>query len=177
MRRPLVRLALAAVLLALGACASMPLSTLWKLSQFGPDDLLRIEPSQLRVAAATAEGVRPDAGQTTLVVDLVARDGSKRSIELALQEASGEIAPAQKRAWTIARPTTASERRLAELRDELRANPDAEPDSVAIHVNVMIHERPAQDVRTLHLHVAIKLAAGEPWLSLFEGLPLPIDAQ
>lgn len=60
----------------LGACASVPLGTMWKLRDFGPEELARLDPAQLRIATRIEPGaIQLDPGQMALRITLVRHDG------------------------------------------------------------------------------------------------------
>lgn len=48
------------VVLALSACSAVPLSTMWKMRSFGPEDFGRIQPDQLRVKILLPQGFTLD---------------------------------------------------------------------------------------------------------------------
>lgn len=176
--RAAIRFAALTCGLALAAgCVSVPLSTLWKMRRFGPQDLLQLDPAALRVAATTAEGVQPDPAKTTLRIGLVEKDGSKRTLNLALEEAEREAPPDAVLAWTILKADAASSRVLLELRDSLRAHPEAMPRSASLDVDVFMKERPAAAIKTLHLHVSLRLGTDQAWLPLFDGVAVPVGAR
>lgn len=177
-RRRAIRFAALTCGLALvGGCVSVPLSTLWKMRNFGPQDLLQLDPAALRVAATTAEGVQPDPAKTTLRIGLVEKDGSKRTLNLALEEAGHEAPPDATLPWTVLRTDAASSRVLLELRDSLRAHPEAMPKNASIDVDVFMKERPAAEVKTLHLHVSLRLGADQAWMPLFDGVAIPVGSR
>lgn len=173
--RAAIRFAALACGLALaGGCVSVPLSTLWKMRDFGPQDLLQLDPAALRVAATTAEGVQPDPAKTRLRIGIIEKDGTKRVLDLALEEAKHETPPDVALAWTILRTDAASSKVLLELRDALRAQPEAMPKSASVDVDIFMKERPAAEVKTLHLHVSLRLGADQAWMPLFDGVAIPV---
>ena len=174
-RRDAFRGAVLACGLALaGGCVSVPLSTLWKMRDFGPQELLQLDPAALRVAATTAEGVQPDPAKTRLRIGIVEKDGAKRVLDLALEEAKHETPPDAALAWTILKTDAASSKILLDLRDALRAHPEAMPKGASIDVDVFMKDRPAAEVKTLHLYVSLRLGADQAWMPLFDGVAIPV---
>lgn len=73
--RARVRCALVVVLASLvTACASVPMGTMWKMRNVGPEQLARLDPAQIRVATRIEpDGLRIAAGKTVLQLTLTLR--------------------------------------------------------------------------------------------------------
>ena len=68
------RRALLALAALVAGCTSVPLSTMWRLRNFGPDQLLALEPTELRAAARVDR--RAVMKNTTIVLEIRPADGS-----------------------------------------------------------------------------------------------------
>lgn len=147
------------------------------MRSFGPQDLLQLDPAALRVAATTAEGVQPDPAKTRLRIGIVEKDGAKRTLDLTLAEASSDAPPDTALSWTILKADEKSAKILLELRDSLRAHPEAMPTGASIDVDVFMRDRPAAGVNTLHLHVSLRLGADQAWMPLFDGVAIPVGSK
>lgn len=99
-RRALLALALAAT-----GCTSIPVSTLWRLRNFGPEQLFALDPAQLRAAARV--DARASMKNVTIAIEVQPPDGSaKRSyllpLEQPIQDPRLERAPADRRWFAFA---------------------------------------------------------------------------
>jgi hypothetical protein len=72
-RRALLALAVATVA---AGCTSVPVSTLWRLRSFGPDQLFALDPKDLRAAARVDS--RATIQRVTLTLDIEPPDGAAR---------------------------------------------------------------------------------------------------
>lgn len=99
------RRALLAVAIALAGCTSIPVSTLWRLRNFGPEQLLALDPTLLRAAARV--DARAAMKNVTIAIDVEPPDGSaRRSYVLPLEQPVPdprlERAPADRRWFAFA---------------------------------------------------------------------------
>ncbi len=79
------RRAFLAAAAALAGCTSVPLSTLWRLRNFGPEQLFALDPADLRAAARVDARARMKSA--TILVEVKAADGSAlRVYQLPLEQ-------------------------------------------------------------------------------------------
>lgn len=74
----------------LGACASVPLGTMWKLRHFGPEELARVDPAQVRIATRIEPGnLQLDPAQVALRITLQGHDGGSEVHAFGVEEVHG----------------------------------------------------------------------------------------
>jgi hypothetical protein len=76
--RRICMLAIAALATMLSACASIPLTTMWKLRSFSAQDLKALNPADIRVVVKAPEQLRFEPNQTTLDVNLTPRETQEK---------------------------------------------------------------------------------------------------
>ena len=98
------RALLLAALLGAG-CTSIPVSTLWRLRNFGPEQLFALDPTQLRAAARV--DARALMKNVTISIDVQSSDGSARRayvlpLEQPIQDARLDRPPVDRRWFAFA---------------------------------------------------------------------------
>jgi hypothetical protein len=79
--RASIRLFLAIILTALlSACASIPLSTMWKLRSFDGKDLQALNPTDIRVVVKLPKKLQFKPDQTTLDITVVPKDPNQETL-------------------------------------------------------------------------------------------------
>ncbi len=119
------RVLLSAVFLLLGGCASIPLSTLWKLRGIGIDDLVAMEPADLRAALwlEPQVPVSPDSVRLSLSLDRAGGGRDQHVFGLEPARGTGPIdADKVYRPWQL---DPDGRRALAAVQRQLRAARDA----------------------------------------------------
>ena len=175
-----IRAALAASLLLLGACASVPLTTMWRMRDFGPADVAAIEPDALRMAThMEPAGLRVDPARATLTFELAPRGGGEveRHV-LQLREASvgpDDLVPAGDDDWQIFRltPESAAALRAAAA----RVGPGMEKDYSGATFKVNFHfvdDAALAGADSLRATVRLVLAADQSAFTLLDGVRIPI---
>ncbi len=79
-RYRLVAIAWACALLALAGCSSIPLSTMWKMRSFGPDDFAKIQPADMRVKVQVPPGCGLDFKEKPPRLDFTIESGGKTTV-------------------------------------------------------------------------------------------------
>lgn len=128
----------------LGGCAGVPWSTLWRMRDFGPADLVRLDPAHLRAAVQLPVAVDLKNGVTTLAIGLTRKDGGKKKFVLPLRRvAEGRavdpgLPPAgDSRHWLLFRLTAEGVQSFRHLQDELHAGADAYREAViSVHFDL-----------------------------------------
>jgi hypothetical protein len=117
--------------LFLGACASVPLKTAWKLRKLTPETLLEIEPADVRAAVELDRRIDLDVSRTSLSVTFVAKEGTDKQLAIPLRSlATGDrVAPELPEAppgryWTILELTTEGRDRMVEVQEIARDHLD-----------------------------------------------------
>src|SRR5690606_37189137 len=78
-----------AACLALAACASIPLGTLWKLRSLDENTLVQLEPSDLRAALSLASAVAVEPGSVKLSLELDREGAGPESHAFGLEPGTG----------------------------------------------------------------------------------------
>ena len=104
--RGVATLAIALVLaVGLAGCASIPLSTIWKMRNFSAASLAAIDPAQVRVGVLVEPGSgRIDPGKSTLQVTLTPKEGAPEVHRFGLQRArvqGGAVVPGGDPRWQV----------------------------------------------------------------------------
>jgi hypothetical protein len=99
------RRALLALVALTAGCTSVPIATLWRLRNFGPDQLFALDPTELRAAARVDS--RATMRNVTISVDVEPNDGATRRayvipLEQPASDARLERAPADRRWYAFA---------------------------------------------------------------------------
>jgi hypothetical protein len=111
------RRALLGLTLLAAGCTSIPVSTLWRLRNFGPEQLFALDPMQLRAAARVDS--RALMKNVTIAIDVQSADGSTRRayvlpLEQPVQDPRLERAPVDRRwfAFALSKPGLAEYERI-----------------------------------------------------------------
>lgn len=164
--------------LALSACASIPLSTLWALREFGPEDLAAVEPADVRVATLVEPAVGDiDPAKSHLKLTLTPREGPPEVHLFGLRLSrvqGGPVVPAGDPRWQVFELDDAGLVAMRKVKPRLA---DLESDYRAWALNVSMQgfdEVPAQ-VEALHLSVRVQLADDQAPLTLFDRAEIPME--
>lgn len=172
---------LCALLAVLAGCASIPLSTMWRLRNFGPEQLAAIDPGALRVAVRMEpDWVSLDPSTTFLALRLVPHEGEEEHHHWPLQEASAAmpgLVPAGESGWQLLRLTPAAAASVDALRPALEAGKDA---YAGAEFRVQLGMAEPDRVGTLdavYLTVRLALAADQDAFTLVQRMRLPVEAR
>jgi hypothetical protein len=174
----LVRVAALAVVASLAACASMPLSTLARMSRLDAATLATLDGADLRVRVSLPEGYVLDAAGSRLALRL-SGGGVTRESAFAMQQestASRHVSrgllggTAAVTAYEL-RLTPASRRELAMVQQSIRDRPVSDVD---VDVRVALSTAP-KDATATTVWVDIALSPQEGYFPLVEAGTLPLD--
>jgi len=166
MRRRHVVLGASAMLL--GACSSVPLSTMWKFARFDRDAFLAIDPAQLRAAALT--DARATMKDVTIRVTLTAKEGAPREGVIVLtdpvsRDAHLTAAPAGRR-WNIFALTPDAQREFKTLREAALRMPAGS--SMTLGVSASEGTVPPDLMTRFPLRLDMQLNTAEGWFTLLK---------
>lgn len=166
LRRSLVA---AAVVLAVAACSSVPLSTMWKFARFDRDAFLAIDPAQLRAAALT--DARATMKDVTIRVTLAPKGGgTSRDGVIVLTEPVGRdarlaAAPAGRR-WNVFALTPEAQREFKALREAAVQMPSGS--SMTIGVSAREGTVPPELMARFPLRLDLLLNTADGWFTLLK---------
>lgn len=176
--RALRRFAILLLCVALPACTSIPLGTLWKLRGFDLADLAALAPEQVRVAARVdAPAMEVSADGMRLVLELEPRGGGAAERHaFALRPAAvsdAALAPAGGRPWRVfaldddgQRAMRALQPVLADLRERYVG--------ASFSVNADFDGAPPPGTREIVFSVRLRLSDTQAPLTLFDRARMPI---
>lgn len=177
---PPARLLAATLLLALlpallSACASIPLSTMWKLRGFDAQTLMQLDPADLRVATTLVPRVQilPDSVRLTLA--LSRDDGDDVRHEFAL-ESRNQAGPDARLPWQVWALDADGRRGFADVQRALRAADagDAAPFTGA-SFNVALKPEFGEDPpAVLRMTVQLQLDRVDGWFVLIDDHAIPV---
>ncbi|WP_374605604.1 hypothetical protein [Arenimonas sp.] len=162
--------------LALAACASIPLGTLWKLRGFDETTLVQLEPSDLRAALSLepAVGVRPDSVELALELT---RDGAgPERHAFGLEQANGPGPLDRERRYSLWRLDAAGIRALASVQRSLRAARAADTTAYS-GATFSVNFQPdfqGEPPDALQASVQLLLSPEDGWLLLLDEAELPV---
>lgn len=162
------RLLVAAVAILLGACSSVPLSTMWKFARFDRDAFLAIDPAQLRAAALT--DARATMKDVTIRVTLAPKEGAAREGVIVLTEpvtrdAWLPSAPAGRR-WNVFALTPDAQREFRALREAAVQMPAGS--SMTLGVSASEGAVPPELMTRFPLRLDLQLNTAEGWFTLLK---------
>lgn len=172
-------LLLAPWLVLLAGCTSIPLGTLWKMRDFGKDDLAAIDPQALRVAGLVEPGPLLDPARSvlTLTLTLTPEQGPPERHAFGLRNArlySAQLVPAGDPRWQIFElddTGRAEMRRLLPILDTI----EERHERFAFDVKMQMAGDLPADVDMLRMSIRVQLAAGQEPLVLLDRAPMPIE--
>lgn len=167
-RRFALGIALGTAALLLGACSSVPLSTMWKFARFDRDAFLAIDPAQLRAAVLT--DARATMKDVTIRVTLTPKDGAPRESVIALTEpvsrdARLPAAPAGRR-WNIFALTPAAQREFATVREAAVRMPPGS--SFAVRLTPNEDAVPPELMTRFPLRLDLQLNVADGWFTVLK---------
>lgn len=171
------RLLLAATLLLLAGCASIPLSTLWKLRGFDGNDLIAMEPADLRAALWLQPQVPVAPDSVRLSLSLERADGGRDEHAFGLEPARGPgpVEPGKTyRPWQL---DADGRRALAAVQRQLRAARDAGGaayEGATFQVNFKPEFGDARP-DTLRVSVQLLLDPAQGWFLLLDEAELAVS--
>src|SRR5690606_9608426 len=110
-----------AACLALAACASIPLGTLWKLRSFDENTLVQLEPSDLRAALSLAPAVAVEPGSVKLSLELDREGAGPESHAFGLEPGAGPGPLERDRRYSLWQLDAAGLQALSSVQRQLRA--------------------------------------------------------
>ncbi len=178
-RRIALRAAALALAMLLTACASIPLSTMLRMSRLDEAALLSLDPAEVRVQVAITEGFEIAVDEATLELELIGAGGEVRTTRLALDlllQASGT------RGGGLLRPPvpvtvydlTLAQHAVQELRGTQHWARAADLTGLALRVQARVSGAPrgADHVR---LWTGVRLRPAEEYMTLFEGARFELE--
>ena len=168
-----------ALALVLSGCASIPLSTAWRMSKFTPATLAQLDPAQVRVKVSVPEGFEVDLAATELTVELSDDTGPDLSERLSLTslQTLRETRPAG--IFSADVPVTSHVLALSpdgvrQLREVQQRFLSGASGSYTFGVQARFAQVP-QDVREITFWADLKLALDEPFFPLIDGATIKVD--
>jgi hypothetical protein len=154
--------------LLLGACTSVPVSTMWKMARFDRAELLAIDPAQLRAAALV--DTRATMKDVTITAKLTPAGGAPTEYAIALtapveRDARLPGAPAGRR-WEIFGLTPAGQRDFLRLRESALQAPKGS--ELAISVSAREGTVPPDLAKGFPLRLDLLLDAQEGWFTVLK---------
>lgn len=174
------RRTLLSLLAALGGtgCASVPLSTMMRMSRFNERDFARLDPDVIRVKVTLPDGFALDARRSALGVKVASAAGLHESAFELEQES---LQPTRVSDGLLSRsvPATASTLRLAPpSKDKFRTLQTfigrAPADEIEIRVMPRLASWPPQ-AQTGKVWIDLLLSSAQGWFTLLDGAPIPLD--
>lgn len=174
------RMAWCAPILLLTACASVPISTMWKMRDFGPADIAALDPETLRVATLLDPvRLRVDPAKATLLMTLVPRAGGADEVyTMQLREAlvgNDDLVPRDAIGWQILRLTPES---AAMMREALpRVTRDMKADYTRFSFKVAFGLTDSDTLAgedEMRVTVRLALAADQEAFTLLDRATIPI---
>lgn len=172
---------LCVLLLALAACASVPISTMWRMRNFGPEQLAALDPDNLRVATTLEPAhLRVDPAKARLVLTLVPRAGGADEVyTLQLREAAvanDDLVPDDGAQWQMFRLAADSADTLRAALPRITRDMQADYASASFKVNFgFAGERQLDGLDAVHASVRLALAADQSAFTLVDGARIPVD--
>lgn len=159
-------------------CASVPLSTMWRLRSFGPEQLANIDPGTLRVAVLLEpEGLRLDVDKTRLALRLVPHVGEEQRHEWQLQVASAALpglVPHAGSGWQLLRLTPEATRSVESLKPLLEQGEETfAGGEFSVSFGMADPER-ISGLEELFLTVRLSLAADQEPFTLLDRAEIPV---
>lgn len=163
----------ACLLLTLVACTSVPMSTLWRMSQFDKADFLAIEAAALRVRLTADAHLAVDVERSSLLLELRDSEGLTTVYDLKITELSSRQ-HSESRWWQADRQlstqlfalTDEGVERLQAFQQRLA---EMGPGSAGLSVDIEFKSDKQQQQQSGEFDVAIRLAEDDDYIVLFEG--------
>ena len=173
-----MRPALALLGLALAGCASVPLSTMVRMSTFDPQDFVALDPEVLRVRVTLPRDFALDAGSSWLGVELNSPAGV-HSGEFKLAQEASQPSLVSAGLFAGETPATAYTLKLADAsRAEFRRLQafvaQGKPEDVTIRVVPILSSYPP-DVPSTRVWIDLRLTQAQGYFTLLDGATLPLD--
>jgi hypothetical protein len=178
-RRPALRRGVLAVLcVALSACASIPLGTLWTLRGFDLADLATLAPEQVRVAARVdAPAMEVSTTGARLVLELTPQGaGAVERHAFALRPATvsdASLAPAGGRPWRVFQLDDDSRRAMRALQPVLGTLRERYS-GASFSVNADFDGAPPPGTREIVFSVRLRLSDAQAPFTLFDRARMPL---
>lgn len=165
--------ALAAATLALGGCASIPLSTAIRLSHLDAESLSAIDPSEVEVKASVPKGYTIDVARSQLTLSVSDSHGASRAVQMHLQQLKVTHGSRGGGWFSSAVPVTTywlglTEEGVNELRHVQRFARQRDPKTFKFGVSVPFATCPPHP-KQVRFWADLRLAEGKPFMSLIDG--------
>lgn len=161
-------------ILLLQGCASIPLTTMAKFSGFGPEDILQLKASELRVKATVNESLGLDLVQATSITLGVNTEQGEVSLNLSLQAHKQQTIPAKEGLFSSAPAFSVQTMKLSkqgiadfEKFQQLVKNKSIKGGRFSAGLDNQ-GQRPNRVEETVYFSVAIKLAAQDEFTLLID---------
>lgn len=168
---------LASVVVLSTSCASIPVSTMMRMSSFDEARLASLDPAAIRVRVATPEGIAVDTDAIELGA-VLGIDGKQTQEDFGLTELvrasgsrsigffSGDV-PVVEHEFAL---TAESVQRFASLQREILSAPAG---SFEFKVNAPLSEMPP-GTKSIRFWIDLKLESDSPYMVLFDGAEVPM---
>jgi hypothetical protein len=173
--RPRTLLALLLPLLVAG-CLSIPVSTMWKLRNFGPEQLFALDPTELRAALLVDPRVTMKGGRIDIVVQ-PPDNAPKRSYAILLQQpqrADPRLPPAPAgRVWQVFAMSPQSVAEFQKLKQDFKTIPKG----TTVTVSVGFDEGSVPDAlrREFPVRLDLVLDPAEGYFTMIKDTTIDLD--
>ncbi len=181
-----VALGLLATALLLQACAHVPLGTMWRMRDFGPNTLLQADPVALRAAVQVPDALGLQPTGHTLVIHIDVDGGqpppldvaAMLEVELSLRE-SGPLESRPGSHWHVLKLDASGAAEFAKFRDFMEHKPEGKKGSFELAVKPNFGGNSGEVWHKMmcsedngELSVALRIAPDQDWLVLVQDHPL-----
>lgn len=172
-RRALLAAAAAGLL---AGCLSIPVSTIWKLRNFGPEQLFALDPTELRAALLVDPRVTMKGGRIDIAIEPPG-GAPKRSYAILLQQPQRDDprlprAPAG-RTWQVFALSPASVAEFAKLKQEFKAIPKGT--TVTVSVGFDEREVPPELRRDFPVRLDLLLDPADGYFTMIKDTTIDLD--
>lgn len=172
-RRALLAAAAAGLL---AGCLSIPVSTIWKLRNFGPEQLFALDPTELRAALLVDPRVTMKGGRIDIAIEPPG-GAPKRGYAILLQQPQRDDprlprAPAG-RTWQVFALSPASVAEFAKLKQEFKAIPKGT--TVSVSVGFDEREVPPELRRDFPVRLDLLLDPADGYFTMIKDTTIDLD--
>ncbi len=175
---PFIRTFLLLLPLLLSSCASIPLTTLARLSTFDEQDFIALNADQLRVKSLISTGVRMNEAASKLEVTLTSKQGARHYAlqltqlsERTLLTEAGWFSTAQSQLEQIFCLSDASKQQFKQLQQEFSGQT---LDSFDVGIQISL-KRDTPDIDAVVASVSLQLSADDAYFTLIDAAEIELS--
>lgn len=172
---------LVVLILLLEACASVPLTTMWKLRSYSVQDLQTLNPADIRVAVKLPVKPKLEPNQTMLDVTLTPKDRKQEAVhehaQLMLLD-QGRFVPANVpvarngEIWYLMKLDPAGLKSFQDFQQRLGPDAEARYDSFEFNATIQFADQSIPVGTQIELSVWLRLAKDDDYFALLKDAPL-----